>query len=1140
MIEPITITAQNIFKELSVATSVDWLLANIGDKIRIETTFKVQVVAISSNDSPIWLNYTDGVLGVGWVWDPGNQFANFKVGDAVKIWNQFPPASTYDAGDFTIIAKANNGMIQLDHAVPAVGNDYAVYTLTISNKTAITAVKYRYNTIKNNAAPTFISAIDGVSEQLFVIDSKLASDTSSSTMRAMGPYEWQDGFTDGAVPPQAKIFDFGGTGVYPCTIAGVSIDTGAADGIYKSTYKITHYTKINPFILYQMVIPPFVDSNCLKLITKIDAMKLFSDPNILHSAVKDNIIGNVGWYGENYNTGTTNYSITNLTYKVAGVAVPSIQLDTTETVIEFDINNTVAAPFTDFPTGTEYVIGFHKVPADPSEYLGTGKLLDVNFLFDRLYGAVGGSANNGINYGGTYQVLKGYASAYTTTSVLHIKVGIKMVAAVLASFGASSNPQYFISIALRKRSLATNVGDDVCLEIDQNTFYTVTSDPTMIVFDNKNCVLRHPESNPVTEGIVYPATVPVFPEDELVGYSAFYIESATRLTDDIKITSLKAQVVAFNGTTTFVLDEHLEQTGSYPAVGYAQYFDQSVSDQFHLPVAETLRKYYNVKRRIDLDTGTRFYFSVNYPFLLRWETWALALGVPAVFFTTASPNNGWNQWWFHYAASGYLLYYKITVNATKNGVAQQYTQLQRLVPNDYSTNAAITIKTIKTYDLAGTQLVSGANSYVSGFADTEVRVVFKNTLAPFIPPADSYTAGVVVVSIEAFESGGIAGKRRYSSKWPADSDTWFLAFDSINTPLKVSLSVAGDSATYHTITAKVLIDYTMLPANITAFKITARLYDNTAGTYQEECITQKVLLIPASPVPQTATPNVPVNPLPGCCNDFVIQVLADATGIALQNDVTGFLYWFDPIVTGATMDLYKYVNGVWTLTVTNITSGTTYGTIKAFGTFVNDEGQNFVGVQLDWQNVLFIWGTGSYKMKVNYTVPVFGNQNFYSHEYCLQTYSPVLADGTVRLEYWLNGVTGDIEDDTKFKDFGNIDWYNSLRVKGYFGYPKSSYKSDDIEYNSGQRVFVEDSQEPVYTLKLNLLPNFLHEIIRTDFMMADTMAVTDYNSKNNATYIQKYVRKNSGYEPKWYPLQSNLASVEIQLLQAFNNFRKLR
>jgi hypothetical protein len=305
-----------------------------------------------------------------------------------------------------------------------------------------------------------------------------------------------------------------------------------------------------------------------------------------------------------------------------------------------------------------------------------------------------------------------------------------------------------------------------------------------------------------------------------------------------------------------------------------------------------------------------------------------------------------------------------------------------------------------------------------------------------------------------------------------------------------------------------------------------------------ECTTQKVLLIPANPVPSSNVANIPVNPLPGCCSDFVIKVLADASGNALQNDVNTVVHWFEPIVTGASMVLKKWVNGAWADQAA-ITSSN-YGTFNAFGYYVNNEDQNFISLKIEWSKVLALLGEGNYKVTTSYTVPIFGDQTVDSYEFCLQTYTPQLADGTVRLEYWLSGTTGDIEDDTKIKDFGTLSVYNSLRVKGFFGYPKSNYKEEDIQYGNGQSVYVEDEQLPAYKCKLLLLPFFIHEILRTDFMMADTLAVTDYNSKNNAFFVQKFVRKDSGYDPKWYELQSNLATVELQFKPQFNRTRKLR
>jgi hypothetical protein len=52
--------------------------------------------------------------------------------------------------------------------------------------------------------------------------------------------------------------------------------------------------------------------------------------------------------------------------------------------------------------------------------------------------------------------------------------------------------------------------------------------------------------------------------------------------------------------------------------------------------------------------------------------------------------------------------------------------------------------------------------------------------------------------------------------------------------------------------------------------------------------------------------------------------------------------------------------------------------------------------------------------------------------------------------------------------------------------------------------------------------------------------ITDYNDSNIDGYFKKKVRKNGSYDPKWYPLASKLASIELKFKQAFNNLKKFR
>ena len=58
--------------------------------------------------------------------------------------------------------------------------------------------------------------------------------------------------------------------------------------------------------------------------------------------------------------------------------------------------------------------------------------------------------------------------------------------------------------------------------------------------------------------------------------------------------------------------------------------------------------------------------------------------------------------------------------------------------------------------------------------------------------------------------------------------------------------------------------------------------------------------------------------------------------------------------------------------------------------------------------------------------------------------------------------------------------------------------------------------------------------------MADKIYITDYNNKNIDNYYRREVKKNGGYEPKWYPLKTKLASIDLKMKQAFNNLKKFR
>lgn len=297
-------------------------------------------------------------------------------------------------------------------------------------------------------------------------------------------------------------------------------------------------------------------------------------------------------------------------------------------------------------------------------------------------------------------------------------------------------------------------------------------------------------------------------------------------------------------------------------------------------------------------------------------------------------------------------------------------------------------------------------------------------------------------------------------------------------------------------------------------------------------------LIPTSAIPIVEVPDIPASQTQ-CCSDFVLKVLADDSGEDLNNDRSGFLWWFNDTINSASLVLQQFISGVWT-DVETLSGANDFGTSYDYEFYVNDAGESFIGYQLNWADVLADKGEAMFRVKCVAVDFASVNNYLYSPVYCLKTYTAERANGTIRVEYYLSGSLGINENDEAVRDLGSLNWYNSFRLPGYFGFNTSTYEETRIQYQNGERLFVTDDQEPEFTMKLKPVPYFIHEYMRTDVMMSDNIEITDYNSKNPINLVRKKVFKNSGYAPQWKPLQSKLAGVEVKFKQTFNNHKKLR
>jgi hypothetical protein len=241
---------------------------------------------------------------------------------------------------------------------------------------------------------------------------------------------------------------------------------------------------------------------------------------------------------------------------------------------------------------------------------------------------------------------------------------------------------------------------------------------------------------------------------------------------------------------------------------------------------------------------------------------------------------------------------------------------------------------------------------------------------------------------------------------------------------------------------------------------------------------------------------------------------------------------FQDWTSAVVFKLQKKVSGSWVEQVT--ISDDTYGEYYPQGSFASKP--KYAGFIVNWQSVLSTIGEGQYRVEVVETNPLYpSGTSKYSMPFCLKEYNCKTAENTVRFDWTNTKKLGDITNDKRILDFGDIVWPGQLRVKNsIFGYPKSEYETEEVQYTNGEFQTVSDKQTETYQLVIGSTPSFIHDMLKTDALMSGTLKVTDYSSNNPGTFVKKDVKKKSGWEPRWKK-SSKCAPVTIELQPRFNN-----
>ena len=344
--------------DLGETIPTDHLLDNLGEvvtatiKVRFDGDYVIATSMTPEEGNTVLIKgadsiYTEQIQDDRSLWtDKPDGFENFKEGDEVTLLNPANPTETK-----TIIEIISSQLIIVDSAWISSGV-MAVDALVFVS-TPMQSIEYFFGLIENSEQPNYESKTDGKERRSRA--SGLSSTTLTDTpMLQLG----------------AKSNQYGAL-----SIKGNEIGDGPPSPQVSQAFIITHTFVVGPLSLADEVndskdgvVPEiFRDTNSLKYVFQAEMSKDLTDPNRKKEVTDFQKLGNCGYLGENFNTGLTNYSISNVVYKRANLDInKGIEVVTDETTIEFDILNTEDNPFSD---GNTLFVFSHWFMAKPeSEY----------------------------------------------------------------------------------------------------------------------------------------------------------------------------------------------------------------------------------------------------------------------------------------------------------------------------------------------------------------------------------------------------------------------------------------------------------------------------------------------------------------------------------------------------------------------------------------------------------------------------------------------------------------------------------------------------------------------------------------------------------------------------------------------------
>ncbi len=713
--------------------------------------FFIQVNALTQFTGELQDNRTIHTNRIGgWV--------DFNVGDTFVIVGMANPANNL-TGEITEISEDGQTLIT-DQTFVFETMPLGAY---IGVTTPVTAITHRHGLIGNTEAVNYNSKVDG-SEQIAQIGDLDNTNLTYQDATLLGNKSWQSGNI------QIKG---NGTG---------NGNASLASGIVQA-FTIKHELIVNPLMLadeWQDILdglkPDILkDEASLRYVFSTDVAPILKNPNQTTNVVFSEFTGNIGWRNENFNGGPTNYSISNVEYSrvPSGEILNALELTTNETKITFTVTNTEDAPFSN--SNTQMIFGYNFAPSEENQYrddsAAISQDMEYNFMFDNVQSTLGASSGTPRYFGGTQQVIKTMTSTYVSDSEITVDVRMKLSVENQNRLAGLVDRRYQIYFSVCDHSLPRKDSDKVTLTLDNNEYFLDLSDPSMIV--TANSFMEHTGS---VIGVDNDSAINARAEDDVCCITNFAIDKNGRESDVIELRSITTQIIARKDANTFdVLDEYtavLNLTSINDATYGGIPFVDITEDRGFATPADDLRKNVRIKRRTDLDASGFFSYEVRFPMVFRWEYWEARANANDEFFDTSQPNNGLNHDWVRINSfPDWDIYYRIVINASKNGNVLTFTDETIMGLEDYLAGTEWDTENIKTYINSTNDPILSSGIYgISQVDNTRAEAEMTYLGVESFSPSDL----VAVIKINAFERGNFKEQFTLSTLYPPHPNTKWL------------------------------------------------------------------------------------------------------------------------------------------------------------------------------------------------------------------------------------------------------------------------------------------------------------------------------------------------------------------------------